>query len=621
MKYFLACLCAALLCGTSQAATYQMNTGVSIASGIASMPTRVKGDVLLVPAGTYTGGVSLSSPITLQAQGQVIVNATSPRSGTALNIACSDCAVIGFEFRDFGWAVSTGNPSPYARVTLKKSIFRRSGTVWINGDSWLLEDCEIDRPMVSGQPADVEDYMNVWGNGHTLRRCYFHGLNLSTDLPTGAHNDGIQFFTEGSLSWQRLTNLTIERCIFADWMQAVWLSNVANIPGALNGVTITDTVFWGEQFMFQGNSVWSPGGAMFWAATNVSITNCFFHKITSSLSLYNQAANSVLFQRNIIANNGSGNAYGIFQGSNSSSVNRGTDGNIIWQCETWSQLGAPDRNNVDPLIQNLSAVTGAQVVGPDGLPFTNDDAYFSNNLSLINYGVRKQSTTPANTQPTITVTGPASPIQLMQNSTSVGITLTATAQDAEGPVTLLWGNGATGTSIAVTQGAGSVTYTCTATDSGGLTATASFGVTVVPYSPPVNLPPTANAGPDQAVVYSGTPITITLSGTASDTDGTIQSVVWAGTPKPANTPVSSVILSATGVYTYIFTATDNGGASASDSMTITVSAPPPTQTLEQRIAALEAQVAALKAWQDRWPYRRSVRGAGTTGNKWVPAEN
>lgn len=91
-----------------------------------------------------------------------------------------------------------------------------------------------------------------------------------------------------------------------------------------------------------------------------------------------------------------------------------------------------------------------------------------------------------------------------------------------------------------------------------------------PYG--VNVPPTVSAGSDQSVAAN---TLVTLTGTASDTDGSIASQGWTQTGGP------SVTLSGSGatrtftptngnVYTFQFEATDDDGASNNDTMVVRV---------------------------------------------------
>jgi len=89
---------------------------------------------------------------------------------------------------------------------------------------------------------------------------------------------------------------------------------------------------------------------------------------------------------------------------------------------------------------------------------------------------------------------------------------------------------------------------------------------VVNSAPSVpNVPPVANAGPDQTITLPTS--TVSLVGTATDTDGTIASYAWTQvscpgtctimTPNVATTTVTN--LTTAGTYVFRFTATDNAG--------------------------------------------------------------
>ncbi|GHG80496.1 alpha/beta hydrolase-fold protein [Comamonas sp. JC664] len=98
--------------------------------------------------------------------------------------------------------------------------------------------------------------------------------------------------------------------------------------------------------------------------------------------------------------------------------------------------------------------------------------------------------------------------------------------------------------------------------------------------PPANLPPTVSAGADQTVVLPTN--TVTLAGTATDSDGTIVARQWTQVAGPNTaTLTGATTLSATasglvqGLYEFELTATDDDGATASDRTQVHVT-PAPT---------------------------------------------
>ncbi|MDH3216237.1 MAG: metallophosphoesterase, partial [Candidatus Krumholzibacteria bacterium] len=120
-----------------------------------------------------------------------------------------------------------------------------------------------------------------------------------------------------------------------------------------------------------------------------------------------------------------------------------------------------------------------------------------------------------------------------------------------------------------------------------LLATLSTGCTSdepAPSAPSGNKVPTANAGPDQAVVdtdESGDE-SVTLDGSLStDSDGTIASYVWTEGATELATGAKPTFPFPTGDHTITLTVTDNEGATDTDNVSVTVSAPgqdlwPPT---------------------------------------------
>ncbi|MDQ6889683.1 MAG: T9SS type A sorting domain-containing protein, partial [Bacteroidota bacterium] len=122
---------------------------------------------------------------------------------------------------------------------------------------------------------------------------------------------------------------------------------------------------------------------------------------------------------------------------------------------------------------------------------------------------------------------------------------------------------------------GSYLFELTVTDNNGAKGkdTVSIEVMVAP-----NIPPTANAGPDQTIVLP-TDSTF-LFGSGLDTDGSLQAFLWRQVSGPsisgivaANAAVTSVKNLIGGTYQFELLVTDNHGAAAKDSVFIVVAAP------------------------------------------------
>ncbi len=141
--------------------------------------------------------------------------------------------------------------------------------------------------------------------------------------------------------------------------------------------------------------------------------------------------------------------------------------------------------------------------------------------------------------------------------------------------TISGANTANATAGGLVQGVYS--FQLTVTDNAGAIARDTMLLTVNAAVPPANILPLANAGPDIALTLPAN--TAILTGTATDADGTIVGYSWtkiggpaAGTITNANTANATAGDLVQGQYIYQLLVTDNAGATAKDTMQITVNA-------------------------------------------------
>ena len=128
------------------------------------------------------------------------------------------------------------------------------------------------------------------------------------------------------------------------------------------------------------------------------------------------------------------------------------------------------------------------------------------------------------------------------------------------------------TFTASTLGLRSGTLTIASNDADSPSLTIPVTATVVA----ANQPPAANAGPDQQVddADGNGSESVRLDGSASsDPDGTIVSYVWREAGAVIASGVSPLATLAVGSHAITLTVTDNAGATASDGVVVTVSAP------------------------------------------------
>lgn len=156
--------------------------------------------------------------------------------------------------------------------------------------------------------------------------------------------------------------------------------------------------------------------------------------------------------------------------------------------------------------------------------------------------------------------------------------IVASASDSDGSIaSSTWKiNGSTvgtGTFTTLSLSDGNYTVTFEATDNDGASSSSSALVTVV--APAANVAPVVSiVGGNRTIADSDgeTGETLTISATASDSDGTISATVWKlGSTTVATGTVATISLS-DGVHTVTFEATDDDGGVGSTSVVLTVSA-------------------------------------------------
>jgi ribosomal protein L14 len=187
-------------------------------------------------------------------------------------------------------------------------------------------------------------------------------------------------------------------------------------------------------------------------------------------------------------------------------------------------------------------------------------------------------------QPPVVSAGADQTIALPINS----VVLSGSANDPDGTITTYAWSKISGPNAGTIATANTVTTNVTGltqgvyrfrlqvTDNSGATAADTVQVTV---NAAPNQPPVANAGADQTITL---PInSVVLNGSANDPDGTITSYAWskvsgpnAGTIATANAVTTNVTGLTQGVYRFRLQVTDNSGATAADTVQVTVNAAP-----------------------------------------------
>jgi len=185
-----------------------------------------------------------------------------------------------------------------------------------------------------------------------------------------------------------------------------------------------------------------------------------------------------------------------------------------------------------------------------------------------------------NLAPVVAIIGGNRSIVDTDGLTGETVSLSATATDADGELaSTSWLVGdaevASGTSAYLTLGDGSTTVTFRATDDDGESTSKSVTITV---SAPVvaNVVPVVSiSGGDRTVSDSDASAgeTVSLSASATDSDGSVSSTEWLVGGSVVATGTSADLSLPDGATEVTFRATDSDGDSSSTSVTITVSAP------------------------------------------------
>ena len=248
----------------------------------------------------------------------------------------------------------------------------------------------------------------------------------------------------------------------------------------------------------------------------------------------------------------------------------GTDPDGTISSYQWTKVSGPAATltNVNTATLSLSnLLTGSYVfrltVADNLLVTAFDDVIVTvntaNQLPVPNAGVDRIITLPAST---LTITGSATDPD--------GTIASYLWTKVSGPTATLT-NANTATLSLSSLLAGSYTFRLTVTDNQSASASDDVIVTV-------NRPPVPNAGTDRIITLPTN--SLTLTGSATDPDGTIASYLWtkvsgpAATLTNANTTTLDLSNLLAGTYTFRLIVTDNLSVSVSDDVIVTVNQPP-----------------------------------------------
>jgi ribosomal protein L14 len=242
----------------------------------------------------------------------------------------------------------------------------------------------------------------------------------------------------------------------------------------------------------------------------------------------------------------------------------------------WSKISGPNAGTIATASAVTTNVTGlTQGVYRFRLQVTDNNGATAADTVQVTVNA-------APNQPPVVNAGADQTITLPINT----VVLSGSANDPDGTITTYAWSKISGPNAGIIATANAVTTNVTGltqgvyrfrlqvTDNSGATADATVQVTV---NAAPNQPPVVNAGADQTITL---PInSVVLSGSANDPDGTITTYAWskisgpnAGTIATANAVSTNVTGLTQGVYRFRLQVTDNSGATAADTVQVTVNA-------------------------------------------------
>ncbi|MEO6489288.1 MAG: Ig-like domain-containing protein [Ferruginibacter sp.] len=253
----------------------------------------------------------------------------------------------------------------------------------------------------------------------------------------------------------------------------------------------------------------------------------------------------------------------------------GTDQDGTISAYLWTKISGPSAGSITNTIAPNSAVTFlVQGVYLLELKVTDNSGATDTDTMQIIVNAAPNVAPTANAGPNQSITLPVSTITLTGSGTDPGGNISGYSWvKIAGPASANITNSAAASTTVTGLLTGTYSFELKVTDNNGASARDTMQVIV---NVAINQPPVANAGLNQSITL---PVNnVTLTGTASDADGTIATINWSkiagpvsGTITNAGAAITSVTGLVQGVYQFELTVTDNSGAVVTDIMQVTVS--------------------------------------------------
>lgn len=242
----------------------------------------------------------------------------------------------------------------------------------------------------------------------------------------------------------------------------------------------------------------------------------------------------------------------------------------------WTKISGPIPGVIANINSASTSVSGLNLgVYQFELKVTDNKGVAATDTIAITVNPQKNIPPNANGGPDKTITLPVSSTSLTGSATDTdGQILNYLWQKISGPINyqIINPNSSIANITGLTEG--TYQFQLTVTDDKGAIAISTVRIVV---NPPLNIPPNADAGADQIIILPTNKAT--LNGSGKDSDGTITSYLWTKISGPTACIISNASLESTtvkgliqGKYVFRLTVTDNQGATATDSIQVTVTA-------------------------------------------------
>ena len=355
------------------------------------------------------------------------------------------------------------------------------------------------------------------------------------------------------------------------------LASLTGTAAGTNGATIS-TYAWTQTSGPSTAIITIPGSATTTVTTLLAGTYVFTLTVTDNHGLTNSSTVTITVNpANTPPTVSAGSTQTITLPTSSVSLTgtaAGTNGATI-STYAWTQTSGPSTAGITTPGSAATTITGI-IQGTYVFTLTVTDNHGLSNSADVTITVN-----PANTAPVVdagsnqTITLPVNSVSLSGTGTGTnGATISTYAwTQTSGPstATIITPGSAATTVTGLIQG--TYVFTLTVTDNHGLSNSASVTITV---NPAPNVTPVANAGSNISLYLPQN--FVSLDGSASyDPDGTIASYSWNKISGPgsvtilySSTAKPSVIGLHAGVFVFELTVTDNGGATATARVQVTV---------------------------------------------------